>query len=114
MERKQFLGTVAGVGAVLAAATAAVAGVPSGVPSPVPTGSMPPKHGFRRDQGKSNANIRMIRKHLDRVIDELQHDQHDYSGHRAKALDLLNQARQELLQAEQSVKPSPGQTMRPN
>jgi len=114
MERKQFLGTVAGAGAVLAAATAALAGVPSGVPSPATTGTAGSRHGWRRNETKSNENIRMVRKHLDKVIDELQHDQHDYNGHRARALDLLNQARQELLQAEQAGQPSPGQTMRPN
>src|SRR5258708_8512118 len=101
MERRRFLGTVAGVGGLLAAASAALAapsgssGVPVGAPSPAPTGS--PKHIWRRNESKSNKNIRQIRKHLDKVIDELQHDQHDYAGHRARALDLLQQARQELL-----------------
>ena len=62
----------------------------------------PGTHNWHRNDMKSNRNIRMIRKHLEHVIDELQHDQHDYAGHRLKALDLLNQARQELLAAEQS------------
>ncbi len=118
MERRRFLGAVAGVGALLTVASAALAapggtsgGSPGGVPSPAPTGS--PKHNWRRNDSKSNKNIREVRKHLDKVIDELQHDQHDYAGHRAKALDLLNQARQELLAAEQSVSSTPAPTAHP-
>jgi len=121
MERKRFLGAAAGAGALLAMAGAALAaptssaggsaGVPGGAPSPQPSGS--PKHNWRRNDSKSNKNIREIRKHLEKVIDELQHDQHDYAGHRARALDLLNQARQELLSAEQSVKPTPAPTAHP-
>lgn len=117
MERRRFLVSVAGVGGLLAAASAALAapvgsaggGVPVGAPSPAPS----PKH-WHRNESKSNKNIREIRKHLDKVIDELQHDQHDYAGHRARALDLLQQARQELLLAEQAAaKETPAPTARP-
>ena len=116
MERKQFLGSVAGVGALLTMAATALAApvgsTPGGMPSPAPSGS--PKHGWHRNEAKSNKNIREIRKHLDKVIDELQHDTHDYAGHREKALDLLNRARQELLLAEQSAdKATPAPTARP-
>jgi hypothetical protein len=113
MERKQFLGSVAGAGALLTMASAALAVPvsPVGAPSPQPSGA--PKRGFRRDEAKSNKNIREIRRHLDKVIDELQHDQHDYAGHREKALDLLNRARQELLQAEQADRGAPAPTARP-
>ena len=102
MERKTFLATAAGLGASIAAASAAFS-------APVPVGSTPTPaatmHANRmRNGAASNHNIHEIRKHLERVIDELQHDQHDYAGHRIKALDLLNQARQELLLAEQSDK----------
>jgi|SRR5215472_4478235 len=103
MERKTFLATAAGIGASIAAASAALsAPVPAPVgATPTPAGTMRPKT-FHRNAMGSNRNIREIRKHLEHVIDELQHDQHDYAGHRVKALDLLNQARQELLLAEQS------------
>ena len=101
MERKTFLATAAGIGASIAAASAALgAPVPVGS-TPTPSTTMQPKT-WRRNGSMSNHNIHAIRKHLERVIDELQHDQHDYAGHRVKALDLLNQARQELLLAEQS------------
>lgn len=103
MERKTFLATAAGIGASIAAASAALsAPVPAPVgATPTPAGTMKPR-SMRRNGAMSNRNIREIRKHLEHVIDELQHDQHDYAGHRVKALDLLNQARQELLLAEQS------------
>ena len=121
MERKRFLGTVAAIGGVMAAAAAAApaafaapsSGAPGSNPSPMPTGSTEPKHSWRRNDTKSNENIKMVRRHLDKVITELQHDQHDYAGHRAKALDLLNQARQELLAAEQSVQSTPAPTAHP-
>jgi hypothetical protein len=115
MERRRFLGSVAGVGALLTMASVALAApvgsTPGGMPSPGPTAS--PKHNWRRNDSKSNKNIREIRKHLDKVIDELQHDQHDYAGHREKALDLLNRARQELLAAEQSAQSTPAPTAHP-
>lgn len=102
MERKTFLAAAAGLGATIAAVSAAV-GAPSVTPSATPTaGATMRPHQWRRNGSSSNHNIHEIRKHLERVIDELQHDQHDYAGHRVKALDLLNQARQELLLAEQS------------
>jgi hypothetical protein len=101
MERKRFLATAVGVGAALAAASAALA-------APTTTNTMAPTtapHHWMRGETRSNRNIRQVRRHLEHVIDELQHDQHDYAGHRVKALDLLNQARQELLLAEQSTVP---------
>ena len=104
MERKHFLAAAAGLGALGVAATAVAA--PSTSASPTPA------HSWRRNESKSNHNIREVRRHLERVIDELQHDQHDYAGHRAKALDLLNQARQELLLAEQTA-PRPASTAHP-
>lgn len=101
MERKAFLATAAGLAASIAAVTAAFgAPVPVGS-TPTPSASTQPKT-WHRNGTMSNRNIHQIRKHLEHVIDELQHDQHDYAGHRVKALDLLNQARQELLLAEQS------------
>ncbi len=109
MERKDFLATAAAVGALVATAgaTLAAAPVPTTTSAPVPGTTMAPRpgtHNWQRNDYKSNHNIRAIRKHLEHVIDELQHDQHDYAGHRARALDLLEQARQELLAAEQSDK----------
>ena len=109
MERKHFLATAATMGAVLATAGAALAApVPTTTGAPVPGSTMHPRPGtnnnWKRTDKGSNHNIHQIRKHLEHVIDELQHDQHDYAGHRQRALDLLNQARQELLAAEQADK----------
>ena len=97
MERKNFLATAAGIGAALAAASTALG---AALPTPMPGSTLPPH--ARRNARASDANIRRVRRRLERVIDELQHDQHDYGGHRQRALDFLNQARQELLLAEQS------------
>ena len=102
MERKTFLAAAAGLGATVAAASVALgAPIATSTSAPGSTATMAPRPWKRNGTG-SNRNIRMIRKHLEHVIDELQHDQHDYAGHRIKALDLLEQARQELLAAEQS------------
>jgi len=54
-----------------------------------------------RGQWHSNRNIHYVRHRLEMVIDNLQRDQHDYGGHRVAALNLLQQAREQLLQAEQ-------------
>lgn len=121
MERKGFLTAAMGVAAALAATGLAATAAPSvGVPPPVttPPGQPQPRptaSGWERGQKHSNRNITRIRKHLERVIDELQHDQHDYGGHRESALDLLQQARAQMLQAEdyESKHPEPDSTSRP-
>lgn len=61
-----------------------------------PTG-MP---GMRTDC-RSGHSIGHVRRHLDGTIDRLQHDRHDYQGHRVAAIADLQQARTELLAAEQ-------------
>jgi len=121
MERKGFLTAAMGVAAAVAATgIAATAAPPVGVPPPVvtPPGQPQPRptsSGWQRGQNHSNRNITRIRKHLERVIDELQHDQHDYGGHRETALDLLQQARAQMLSAEdyESKHPEPQSTTRP-
>ncbi len=111
MERKNFLSAalgaaaaVIGAGAIANAGTQPVVGAVTS-PVPLPSSNQP---GWRRGQGASGHNIHMIRRHLDRVIDELQHDQNDYGGHRAKAITFLQQARVELLDAEQYDTQHPG------
>ena len=64
---------------------------------------------FMRGEYRSNKNVRFVRMRLERVIDMLQHDRHDYGGHREQALDLLQQARAQLLQAEQYEAAHPNQ-----
>ena len=68
-----------------------------------------PQSTAPRGEWGSNHSISRVRYRLERVIDNLQRDQHDYGGHRVKALELLQQARQELLAAEQYEKAHPGQ-----
>lgn len=64
---------------------------------------------WMRGEGRSNYNIHRVRMRLERVIDQLQHDQRDYGGHRVAAINYLQQGRNELLQAEQYDKAHPGQ-----
>jgi hypothetical protein len=54
---------------------------------------------FERNQYGSNQNVEYTRQYVERAIDMLQHDQHDYDGYRAQAVDHLQQARQQLLEA---------------
>ncbi|MBC5806129.1 MAG: hypothetical protein ACR2KS_10835 [Candidatus Eremiobacter antarcticus] len=83
MERKQFLTTAAGV-----AATIAVARVALAEPTPFPMATRGPR--------RSDQNLARVRHHLEKAIDELQHDQHDYCGHRERSIDLLQRARAEI------------------
>lgn len=54
-----------------------------------------------RPDCSSNANLSHAHRRLDGAIDQLQHDQHRYGGHRVSAIgDMLN-ARSELVAAEQ-------------
>jgi hypothetical protein len=98
MERKGFLTAALGVATTMAATALAAAAAPPVVPPP----TMAPRPRASGMQGEywSNRNVSRTRIKLEHVIDELNRDQHDYGGHRAKALDLLRQARQELLAAE--------------
>jgi hypothetical protein len=106
MERKEFLAAAVAVAATAAAAGVAVAGTPaSGATrappySPYPGGSpnpgqSPHPHGTR-GQGSSDDNLQRVHHHLEKMIDLLQHDQHDYCGHREQAIDLLQQARAQI------------------
>lgn len=87
--RKDFLATAAGIAATLAASKVALAATTS-------TPSTPPP-----DRGElgSARNIRRVRGALERLIDELQRDQHDFGGYRVKAIAAMQQARGELDQA---------------
>ena len=96
MERHQFLATMS---TAIAAATA-LATIGAATPMPVQTAPPSSSHWTRRP-GRSDRNIRRVRAKLEKLIDELSHDDRDYGGHRERALDLLHQARQELQAAEQ-------------
>jgi len=64
---------------------------PAASPSPIPQ---------ERGQAGSNMNMVQIERHLNNVINQLSHDQRDYGGHKAAAMRLLQQAQQQLNQAE--------------
>lgn len=49
----------------------------------------------------SNANLAQVHRRLDGAIDQLQHDQRDYGGHRVDAINDLQNARAQLVAAEQ-------------
>ena len=75
-------GTLAGGGIAVAQTTAA--------PPPLVAQAM-----MRGDRA-SDRNLRQVRRRLEGLIDQLQRDQHDYSGHRVAAIRDLTQARQEI------------------
>lgn len=62
-----------------------------------------------RGERGSLRSIAQVRRHLERLIDSLQRDRHDYDGHRVRALELMQQAREQLLQAERTDARNPGQ-----
>jgi hypothetical protein len=54
---------------------------------------------WERGQKASDKNIDFVRKYVERAIDMLQHDAHDYGGYRAKAVAALEAARSQLAAA---------------
>jgi hypothetical protein len=54
-----------------------------------------------RGQCASDVDLNQVRRDVERVIDVLQRDNSDYGGHRADALALLQQGRQQLVDAIQ-------------
>ena len=84
MNRTRFISTAAGVAATATVGGAAIAATPT----PYPT--------WTRRPGHSDTNLQRVHRHLERIIDELQHDQHDYCGHRVAAIGQLQAARTEI------------------
>ncbi len=64
---------------------------------------------YRRGERGGARNIYQVRIRLERLLDQLQRDPHDYGGHRVAAIQLMQQARQQLLLAEQWDLQHPGQ-----
>lgn len=92
MKRKEFLVTAAGIAATLAASTAALA-----QQTTPPTKPQQPTRG----EVGSARNLKKVEYMLERLIDQLQHDQRDYGGYRVKAIAAMQQARADLGQALQ-------------
>jgi hypothetical protein len=88
--RKGFLATAAGVAATLVASKVALAAT-----------TTPPTQPPTRGELGSARNIKHVRAALERLIDQLQQDQHDFGGYRVKAVAAMQQARADLDQALQ-------------
>ena len=84
-----------GIAATLALATALTA-----VPAMALTPSPDPSPQVRGQMG-SNRNIVQIEQRLNNIMNQLAHDQADYGGHKAKAMQLLRAAQEQLNKAEQ-------------
>jgi hypothetical protein len=82
MTRKKFLAGAAGVAATVMAAGAALAQTP-------PT----------RGEIGSARNLVNVRSSLERLIDQLQHDQTDYDGYRVRAIEAMQRARADIVAA---------------
>jgi len=63
--------------------------------------SLPAAAAALRSDCASNNNIMHVHRRLDGAIDQLAHDQRDYGGHREQAIDKLQQARTQLVAAEE-------------
>lgn len=82
MTRKKFLAGAAGMAATVVAAGAAPAQTP-------PT----------RGEFGSARNLVYVRSSLERLIDQLQHDQTDYGGYRVRAIEAMQRARGDIVAA---------------
>lgn len=82
--------TVLGFGAGAAFTSQASA---QNVNLPVQNGAMTP---HLRGERRSAQDIAHVERRLKRIIDSLNRDQRDYGGHRASAINLLNQADTQL------------------
>ena len=70
----------------------------------IPTAARPEDtdlRNFERGQVASDQNLEFVRRYLERAIDMLQHDAHDYGGFRVKAITALGAAREQLVDAIQ-------------
>ncbi|MBV9438473.1 MAG: hypothetical protein JOZ24_00625 [Candidatus Eremiobacteraeota bacterium] len=82
----------------LLATAGALAGILAGSQvsaQPVPV-NVPGARMHLRGDRSSDRNLLQVRRRLEALIDQLQRDQHDYAGHRVKAIDDLQMARNEI------------------
>jgi len=95
------------VSGLLAIALVAGAATTQTTPAAAQTIGATPNAYLRGERGSAR-NIYRVRIRLERLIDELNNDQHDFGGHRVQAIQLMQQARQQLLLAEQWDLQHPG------
>ena len=82
----------------LLALAGAVAGIAFGSAASAQTWNNPPAMYAQYERGPqgSDRNLRAVRSHIDAQINQLQNDQHDYGGHRVRAIADLQAARAEI------------------
>lgn len=68
-----------------------------------PTGGSDVNWGDRNQRG-SNNNLWSVRRWVERMIGQLERDQHDYDGHRVRAIADMQAARSQLVAAESWAK----------
>lgn len=66
--------------------------------------NQPMHEHFQRGSHASDHNLRQVGKKIEKIIDKLQHDRHDYAGHRIAAIADLQKAHQEIEAAEKADK----------
>ncbi|MBV8150621.1 MAG: hypothetical protein JOY59_03615, partial [Candidatus Eremiobacteraeota bacterium] len=66
-----------------------------------PQAVSPPSYTVTRGERGSARNLVAVRRRLERLIDQMQHDQRDYGGYRVKAIADLQQARADIVSAIQ-------------
>jgi hypothetical protein len=108
MERKEFLGATALAAAAVAvtgATTASNSSNGSNTSSAVNCGPLPPRPSGSpparpiHPVHEHHSEIESAYRHVERVVEMLQHDTNDYGGHKMPAIGFLQQAAGELEQA---------------
>ena len=87
-----------GISATLAL-VAVLSAVPALAVSPAPDPPPSPAPQVRGQMG-SNHNLARIERRLNNIINQLEYDQSDYGGHKAKAMQMLRAAQGQLNKAE--------------
>lgn len=110
MNWKTFITSGALAASLIVAGNAQAQTVTPGTGVRVPGQMLPAQRppGGRGERGSAR-NVRFELRHLEKAIDALQRDRHDFGGHREAAIDLLQRARTELNAALQYDAAHPGQ-----
>ena len=61
-----------------------------------PAGGVAPKHGKRMERNEKHPEIRKALRNLEQAKNNMEHAADDFGGHKAKALELSEQAISEL------------------
>ncbi|MBV8600909.1 MAG: hypothetical protein JO359_05010 [Candidatus Eremiobacteraeota bacterium] len=91
------LGAALGLAAFFVGGSVATTSVAQAQTAPIVT----PVPAWMRGERGSARNLIYVRRRLEAMIDQLQHDQHDYGGYRVQAITSLQQARAQIVEALQ-------------